>query len=126
MIHFGHAYIHSPGAVPKEFRTKHAILHMGPSILAAALTTLFSALVMLFCKVVFFTKFAIILMMTVIHATIGSFVIYLVLANVFGPSEPTKFIDGIVAKCSKCCKKKADDVTNDLALKEESKSSVEC
>lgn len=130
VIHFGHAYIHEPGSVSKEFRTRHAILHMGPSILAAAVTTLSSALVMLFCKVVFFTKFAVILLMAVIHATIGSFVIYLVLCNLFGPSEPTKFIDGIATKCLKCCGKNADDETNDLALKEEnrnsSKVSVEC
>lgn len=105
VIHFGHAYIHAPGSVAKELRTKHAILHMGPSILAAAVTTLSSALVMLFCKVVFFTKFAVILLMAVVHATIGSFVIYLVLGNLFGPSEPTKFIDGITAKCLKCCGK---------------------
>ena len=98
---------------------------MGPSILAAAVTTLSSALVMLFCKVVFFTKFAVILLMAVVHATIGSFVIYLVLGNLFGPSEPTKFIDGIAAKCLKCCGKNADDEPNDLALKEENRNPAE-
>ena len=57
VIHFGHAYIHFQGDVDKRERTKYAVLHMGPSILAAAATTVASALVMLFCKVVFFTKF---------------------------------------------------------------------
>lgn len=57
VIHFGHAYIHFKGDVDKRERTKYAVLHMGPSILAAAATTVSSALVMLFCKVVFFTKF---------------------------------------------------------------------
>ncbi len=65
----------------------------------------FWLLVMLFCKVVFFTNFDVILLMAVVHATIGSFVIYLVLGNLFGPSEPTKLIDGITAKCLKCCGK---------------------
>jgi len=57
VIHFGHAYIHFKGDVDRRERTKYAVLHMGPSILAAAATTVSSALVMLFCKVVFFTKF---------------------------------------------------------------------
>lgn len=57
VIHFGHAYIHFQEDVDKRERTKYAVLHMGPSILAAAATTVAAALVMLFCKVVFFTKF---------------------------------------------------------------------
>jgi len=84
--------------VSKFERTKYAMIHMGPSILAAAITTFSAALVMLFCKVLFFTKFALILLMTVIHSTIGSFVVYLVLTDTFGPAEPTKFVDTIVSK----------------------------
>ncbi len=35
--------------------------------------------------------------MTILHATIGSFIVYIVLINTFGPAEPTKQIDGIIA-----------------------------
>ena len=73
---------------------------MGPSILAAAVTTFSAATVMLFCTVTFFTKFALILLMTVIHATVGSFVVYIVFADSFGPAEPTKLVDSILAKCN--------------------------
>jgi len=100
VIHFGHAYIQKSGSVSRFVRTKHALLHMGPSILAAAITTFSAALVMLFCTVTFFTKFALILLMTVVHATVGSFVVYIVFADAFGPAEPTKLIDSIVAKCT--------------------------
>jgi len=106
VIHFGHAYIHFPGHVDRHERTKYAVLHMGPSILAAAATTFAAAIVMLFCKVVFFTKFAMILFMTILHATIGSFVVYIVLNDIFGPAEPTRFIDNLFA-----CGRK-DDVSN--------------
>jgi 5-methyltetrahydrofolate--homocysteine methyltransferase len=114
VIHFGHAYIHFPGHVDRHERTKYAVLHMGPSILAAAATTFAAAVVMLFCKVVFFTKFAMILLMTILHATIGSFVVYIVLNDIFGPAEPTKFIDRLVA-----CGKKDDlshSTDDDLVL----------
>ncbi len=72
---------------------------MGPSILAAAFTTFASATVMLFCQVTFFTKFALILLMTILHATAGSFIVYLVLTDCFGPSNPTKLFDSVVKKC---------------------------
>jgi len=124
IIHFGHAYIHYKGAVSKHERTKYSVVHMGPSILAAALTTISAAFVMLFCSVVFFTKFAMILFMTIIHATIGSFVVYIVLNDLFGPSEPTKFIDGLVAKL----RGKGGglgEVKEDLALTEEGEKAKE-
>ena len=57
VIHFGHAYIHFKGRVDKRERTKYAVLHMGPSILAAAMTTFASAVVMMFCSLIFFRKF---------------------------------------------------------------------
>ena len=74
---------------------------MGPSILAAAFTTFASATVMLFCKVTFFQKFATILIFTILHATIGSFVVFLALNVTVGPSEPTKFIDSLVGRCKR-------------------------
>ena len=66
---------------------------MGPSILAAAGTTVAAALVMLFCSTQFFAKFATILLVTMLYATIGSFIFYVVLLDLFGPSEPTKMFD---------------------------------
>lgn len=98
IIHFGHAYIHHKGVVSKEERTKYAVIHMGPSILAAAVTTFAASIVMLFCQVIFFTKFAMILMVTILHATLASFVIFICLNDNFGPSEPTKMIDSFIAK----------------------------
>ena len=85
VIHFGHAYNYLPGNTSRFERTKYAVIHMGPSILAAAFTTFAAATVMLFCKVTIFTKFALILLMTILHATLGSFVVYIVLADSFGP-----------------------------------------
>ena len=89
IIHFGHAYLlHAPeGSRTKEKRTKNAIIKMGPSILAAALTTFAAALIMLFCSIQFFTKFAEMLSFTILHAILGSFVVFLSLTDTFGPEE---------------------------------------
>jgi hypothetical protein len=48
VIHFGHAYAHLPGEVSRSERTKFALIRMGPSILAAAFTTIAAAIIMLF------------------------------------------------------------------------------
>jgi hypothetical protein len=45
----------------------------------------------------FFTQFSQMLLLTITHAIIGSFVVYLVLCDAFGPAEPTKLFDAIVA-----------------------------
>jgi len=111
VIHFGHAYIAFDGYRQREERTEYAAIHMGPSILASAMTTFSAALVMLFCTLTFFTKFAEMLLLTMTHAIIGSFVLYLVLTDTFGPAEPTKLYDKVTARL---CMKKTEDDVDDL------------
>jgi len=93
VIHFGHAYKHFEGNVDRRLRARFAVVDMGPSILAAAATTVAAACVMLFCSTPFFTKFATILLVTMLYSTIGSFIFYVVLVDLFGPAEPTKLFD---------------------------------
>jgi len=68
-----------------------------------------------------------ILLMTIVHATIGSFVIYIVLTDLFGPSEPTKLIDGLLRWLIKCGKKgeTKDAGTDDLVLTKEDNETAE-
>jgi len=71
---------------------------MGPSILAAAFTTIAAAAVMLVCVVDFFVKFAVVLFGTVVQATLGSFIVFVCLVDTFGPSNPTYTVDLLIAK----------------------------
>lgn len=98
VIHFGHAYTMYPGEVNRHHRSHFSVTHMGPSILAAAFTTFAAAIVMIFTEITFFSKFAVMLFMTIIHSTIGCFVVFLVLCDCFGPAEPTKGYDTIKSK----------------------------
>ena len=99
VIHFSHAYIHFKGFLSRYDRTKYAIIHMGPSILAAAFTTFSAATVMLFCSITSSQKFAMMLIFVILHATIGTFIVFLVLNVTIGPSDPTKFVDSILKRC---------------------------
>lgn len=66
---------------------------MGPSILAAAITTAAAAIVMSFAKIVFFRKFSTILLYSIVMGLFGSMSVLLALTDVFGPAEPTAFAD---------------------------------
>lgn len=116
------------GDVNRHHRSQFSLTHMGPSILAAAFTTFMAAVVMvsrhldvylgnsslaqlckliktppavntqIFTEITFFRKFAVILFMTILHSTIGCFVVFLVLCDCFGPAEPTKTFYAIKTK----------------------------
>jgi len=87
VLHFGHAYTMFPGIVSKEHRTRRALLDMGPSVMGSAVTTLSTAFIMLLAENSFSKKFAAMLIMTIVHGVIGSFVIFLVLCDSFGPNS---------------------------------------
>lgn len=81
VIHLTHAYNAYAGSVSRELRTESGLKHMGPSILASAITTFSAGFVMVFCTLTFFAKFAQMLMFTIIHAIIGSFIVYLTVST---------------------------------------------
>jgi len=99
VLHFSHAYASKEGEVSREERTKFALIYMGPSILAGAFTTLASACIMLGTVISFFQKFAVILFMTVVQATIGCFIVFVALVLCIGPSDPLKLYNTIVGSC---------------------------
>ncbi len=74
-----------------------------PSIIATAVTTILSSVVMLFTVITFFRKFAMILFITTVMASVGSFIFLATFLDCSGPSNPTYLAD----KCMEvCCKSK--------------------
>jgi len=118
VIHFSHSYVNAEGAVDRCERTKHALIQMGPSILAAGATSIAASIVMLFTIITFFVKFGAILLCTILQATLGSFVVFLVLTDCLGPADPTYLFDMIQKRCCGGSENgQGDDVvqgTNDL------------
>ena len=101
VIHLSHAYTIPPSTTDRSERTKFALISMGPSILETSATTIISSCVMLFAEVLFFSKFAIILLFTVLQATLGSFVFLVVLFDCVGPSDPTYLVDKVLLRKGK-------------------------
>ena len=63
---------------------------MGEPVLASAITTLSTALIMLIAENKFIYKFGVMLIMMVVHSSVGSFVVFMVLCDCFGPSSTCK------------------------------------
>ncbi len=122
MIHFTHAYALLPGDVDRSTRTKTAVVEMGPSILAAAFTTVAAAVIMLFTSLIFFVKFATILLSTIIQTTVASFLVFLVIADVFGPSKPASFVQALwsMVKGAEEASKSVDEESSRLSIVDES------
>eukprot|EP00985_Skeletonema_marinoi_P019404 scaffold11118_cov229-Skeletonema_marinoi.AAC.4 len=88
VLHASHSYSMAPDSfVTKEARTRYAVLHIGPSILGSAFTTLSAATFMLFAENQFSRKFGTILIITILHSMIGSFVVFFALCDCFGRSN---------------------------------------
>lgn len=98
VTHFAHTYASLKGKINRQDRTKFAIIHMGPSILAGSFTTISAAIIMLFTIVAFFQKFAYVLFFSVIQATIAAFVFFCTVTDCFGPSDPTYLVDRLMSK----------------------------
>merc|ERR1712157_403215 len=118
VIHFCHAYAHLPGDVDRHYRTKYALIRMGPSILAAAFTTVCSAAIMLFTVISFFQQFALILFYTIIQATVGSFVVFIAFTDCIGPSNPTYLVDSLLS-FNKKDNKEEEGNNNGMMMKKE-------
>ena len=52
---------------------------------------------MFFCTISFFQKFGTILMLTMLHAMLGTFVVFISLADSLGPSRPTFLYDAALS-----------------------------
>lgn len=91
VLHFGYAYCSLPGHVDRHQRTKHALLTMGPSILAAATTTIAASVALLFASINFFFMFGSVLLCSVAMGIFGSLLVFMVLLDVFGPSRIIRF-----------------------------------
>jgi predicted RND superfamily exporter protein len=62
--------------VSRKERTRYAILHIGPSIIGSAFTTLSTSIIMMFTENEFYRKFGTMLIVTILQALIGSFVVF--------------------------------------------------
>merc|ERR1712038_68252 len=113
VVHMSHAYCHHTGILSCNERTRDSISIMGPSIIYSFSTTFISACILLFCTHQFLYSFGIIFIFTMVSAVITTFVFFSNLTDLFGPPEPTKFIDDFFSfHCNK--KNIADDAAKEL------------
>lgn len=64
-----------------------------------AFTSICGAIVMVFCVISFFQRFAQILVYTILMSVLGSFIMYLSLTETMEPSQPTYLVDRMLVAC---------------------------
>jgi len=110
IIHMSHAYSHHPGSVSSTERTMSAIISMGPSIGCSFLTTFIASLIMLLCEFLFFSYFGVVLVLTMLLALGTTFIGFAVVLDIFGPSEPSRFVEVNLEKLHYYFKKDRENV----------------
>eukprot|EP01050_Picozoa_sp_SAG11_P011550 SAG11_NODE_1231_length_5456_cov_3.733246_1_plen_1132_part_00 len=87
VVHFAHAYVHPPTSELSgtDQRVRHSLTTMGISVVAAAMTTFLSAMVLSMCTLTFFDKFGVFLSVTMVASTLLSVGFFQALLGQFGP-----------------------------------------
>ena len=67
---------------------------------------------MFFTVFIFFQKFALILFLTIIQAFLGSFVVFLAMADSVGPSQPTYLVDRCLSMITNKHEQEEDVITS--------------
>ena len=89
-IHLGHMYDHAGhhgGYALRSERARYALLKMGSTVLAGAITTCGSGVFMFACQLVFFNKMAFLICCTIAFSLAFSLFLFVPLLYLVGPSE---------------------------------------
>ena len=84
IIHFAHMYCHAPHEGRRD-RTRHALRYMSVPVLSSGLTTFASSLLLFSCKILFFNKFGMVLMLTIVYSLLITFYFFNGLNVAIGP-----------------------------------------
>ena len=86
VVHLANHYIEAPFKDRKR-RIRHALSEIGISIFSGAITTMLSGFALIFCTVVMFDKFAILIMTTIVFSLLMSFGLFAALCHACGPQN---------------------------------------
>ena len=84
VVHLANHYVEAPYKDRKR-RIQHALAEIGISIFSGAITTMLSGFALIFCTVILFDKFSILIMVTIVFALIMSFGLFAALCHACGP-----------------------------------------
>eukprot|EP00622_Pseudochattonella_farcimen_P006366 FR742163.1.p1 GENE.FR742163.1~~FR742163.1.p1 ORF type:complete len:207 (+),score=25.41 FR742163.1:161-781(+) len=100
-IHLGHMYDHAKheiGATTREERFRFATGKMGTTVFAGAITTAGSGTFLFFTQLLFFSKMAMLIVLTIVFSFIYSFGFFLALCYVAGPENETGSLHTLVPR----------------------------
>jgi protein dispatched 1 len=111
-VHLASMYVHS-FHVTRRAKMAEAFVEMGISILSGAITTFGSSCFLWGGVVVFFTKFAVIMMSTISFSLFFALVFFAALCFQFGPEGDTGSVRALYAHCTRLCPGSDTDTDTD-------------
>lgn len=85
VVHLANHYVES-ALKHRRQRIRHALKEIGISIISGAITTVLSGAVLIFCVVIMFDKFAIIIVATIFFSFVASIGVFSSLCHLIGPN----------------------------------------
>jgi len=86
VVHLCHQYMHSV-QLKRHGRTKAAFKQMGQTIIAGALTSIFSALFLMLCQAASLNKFGVLLLVTIVSSMLTALILLPSLFYILGPNN---------------------------------------
>merc|ERR1711871_1785958 len=113
VVHLGHMYMDAgaEGLTTREERFRFAAEKMGGTVAGGAITTAGSGLVMLMCELTFFTKMAVLIVVTIAYSFLFSLFFFMPTLMLCGPTAHTKLTD--VQQFFGCHRSSDDDFAGD-------------
>lgn len=101
VVHLAAHYVHSPFH-SNDAKATEALTDMGISIVSGAITTMGAGVFLFGGTIIFFTKFALVILVTVLLSLLYALVYFMGLLHACGPSGKTK---GNICLCCSACRK---------------------
>ena len=112
VCHLAAHYVHS-GEKLRYYRSTEAITDMGVSIFSSGITTLGSGFFLFGCTIIFFQKFAIVIVSTVLFSLAYALIYFQALCHVIGPQYHCGDFGYLRKKIYQRCKKYEKKDAND-------------
>merc|ERR1712194_265822 len=124
VVHMANAYLEanheSPPILDRKGRTQFMCKKMALSVLSGAVTSIGSSIFMCFAYIVFFHKFGIVVLWTILQSCLSALVFFVALMSLFGPEGDWGSIARGLAICKqRCCK--SNKVADESCVADDSK-----
>ncbi len=123
IVHLANHYVETPFS-DRYNRVRESLKQIGISIFGGAATTLGASIFMFLCTLLFFTKFALLISVTIIYSIYFSIIVFAAVCHLFGPQKNFGNLKPYVKRCWNSIREKCCGIKSPEPISSEKKSEV--